>query len=291
MAADLRLRAASSWRVAYVATAPESCDTMQQPSVSMALRSGGSADLWPDRVGVPASTYLLADIAWVGIVADPTAPSASGRLPLPAIGVRLHGGGTLLLCPTDPPDAWRFMEALFAVRPALRTQLPPQPDATNFSGAYWGGPGGSAAGTASAGTSDAWRASQPLYPPASETVLAGLAHLSLFFAPVVVPLIIWLATGRGAPYASRQAKQALFFHITWITVTLGAALVWFVVLVASASAATRSDGAMFAAPILALLVLWCFVILVAVFVVGFAIFGALQAFRGRPFSYPLLGRL
>src|SRR5215472_12614903 len=47
----------------------------------------------------------------------------------------------------------------------------------------------------------------------NETGVAGLAHLSSFFAPLVVPLIIWLVVRDSMPYAARQAKQALFFHL------------------------------------------------------------------------------
>ena len=53
-------------------------------------------------------------------------------------------------------------------------------------------------------------------PPQSndnQTVMAGLAHLSIFFGALIVPLILWLVNRGKAPYAAQQSKQAFFFHL------------------------------------------------------------------------------
>ena len=48
-------------------------------------------------------------------------------------------------------------------------------------------------------------------------ILGGISYLSVFFAPVLFPLIVWIV----AP-ASTHARNALFNHImSWVMVVLG----------------------------------------------------------------------
>src|SRR5690348_7209173 len=143
-------------------------------------------------------------------------------------------------------------------------------------------------------------AGAPLPPAAArlsnnETVVAGIAHLSSFFAPLVVPLIIWLVTRDNMPYASRQGKQAFFFHLIMSVLGTVVGLALFFVFTATFFAAASqagagNDGASFAFPI------WFFALfgivgLISLVGQGFSIYGAVQAFQGKDFSYPLLGWL
>src|SRR5579859_7416673 len=161
--------------------------TSGEPIVSIALRGGRSLDIWAERVAAAGRTYRMADLLGATIVSDPATPA--GAAPLPAVALRGPDGSWLTYVPADPPDAQRALETLYMLRPGLRQQ-------------YALFPGG-----------------QPRVPQ-NETILAGLAHLSVFFAPLLVPLIIWLASQRTAPYASRQAKQAFFFHLGIIVLSI-----------------------------------------------------------------------
>ncbi|MGW9855828.1 putative Tic20 family protein [Staphylococcus hominis] len=50
-------------------------------------------------------------------------------------------------------------------------------------------------------------------------VLGGISYLSVFFAPVLFPLIVWIV---AQPPSSTHAKNALFNHImSWVMVVLG----------------------------------------------------------------------
>jgi uncharacterized Tic20 family protein len=131
----------------------------------------------------------------------------------------------------------------------------------------------------------------------NEPLLAGLAHLSSFFAPLIVPLLIWLLTPSTMPYASRQGKQAFFFHLLFSAVAGVLALLLFVsfLFLGAFSFAATSDvnslpGVFLIYPI------WFFVFFGVILTVslvsqGFSIYAAVQTFQGKPFSYPLLGRL
>ncbi len=130
----------------------------------------------------------------------------------------------------------------------------------------------------------------------NETAIAGIAHLSSLFAPVVGPLIIWLAVRDSMPYAMRQAKQAFFFHLAMATLGLVVGLIVVGRLVSSffavASQAVTSDTV----PTATTLPAWLFALFTLVLILGLtgqvlSIYGAVQAFQGKDFSYPLLGWL
>ena len=151
--------------------------------MQFALRGGGVAEIRGDTLVAGDRTYPVRDIAWVGLVVDP-ATASPGTPPNPAVGIQMRDGSHTALAPADPPDAWRLLGAIHEALPDLRGPVPPPPGA-QAPGAQPPPPYG-----------------YPPYgyaPPRSsntDNVLAGLAHLSVFFAPVIFPLIIWIATAQ-----------------------------------------------------------------------------------------------
>ncbi|HEX5440528.1 MAG TPA: DUF4870 domain-containing protein [Ktedonobacterales bacterium] len=255
--------------------------------IGIPLRGGGALSVWSDRLEVAGASYPLADIAWVGLVNDPASPP--GAQPLPAVAWRLANGQYVSATPADPPHAWQILEALFAQRPDLRTPLPPPaPSAAQPGG--WGPP------PPQYGYPPAYGG--PGYPPPqsndNQTVMAGLAHLSIFFGALIVPLILWLVNRGKAPYAAQQSKQAFFFHLALFVVEMVIGFVAFFVFFASAVAIAPSTGypeaplaAFFGGIILFYVLYFAFYI----FAVVFGIIGAVKAFKGESFHYPLMGRV
>lgn len=126
--------------------------------------------------------------------------------------------------------------------------------------------------------------------PDSERILAGFCHLSVFFAPLIMPLVVWLAAKNSSPYASHQGKQAFFFHLLVSAVALFVALPIFLIFVLGfAGAAASRRPQLTALPILGFTCGWLLIIALVLVEIGFGIYGAIQAFQGRPFHYPLLG--
>lgn len=127
------------------------------------------------------------------------------------------------------------------------------------------------------------------------TGLAGLAHLSSFFAPVLVPLLIWLAVRDSLPYAARQAKQALCFHLVMAACGLVVSLVlvesFVSTLYATVSVALTSDTAPAPSPPAWLVALITFVFILGLTGQALSLYGAVQAFGGKDFRYPGLGWL
>lgn len=246
----------------------------------IALQSGGAFSLWPDRLEVAGKSYPVADISWAGLVNDPAAPQ--GAQPLPAVAWRMADGQYASATPADPPHAWQILEALFAQRPDLRIQLPPP---ASSSAAAWGSP--SSYGYAAYGYAPYGYA-----PPQSnnnEAVMAGLAHLSIFFGALIVPLILWLVNRGKAAYAAQQSKQAFFFHLGVFVVEMVVGVGGFLVFFASASAIYqgRPDMAFFSG----IFILYGIVFVIQIVAIVFGVIGAVKAFKGEPFHYPLMGRI
>jgi uncharacterized Tic20 family protein len=247
------------------------------------------------------------------MVIDPAAPQAvPGGPPPPAVLVRLRSGRDALLSAAEPPDAWRLLDAIYRARPDLRPAAahawaPPPPGygpaPYGYGGGYAGyagyGPGyapGHPPGYGGYGYGPGY-GPRPVGSSGNETVLAGLAHLGVFLGGWLLPLVIWLASRNTAPYASRQAKQAFFWQMFFFALILVAYVVFFGIFFVSffSSAASYPTGPgadpnpFLFAPFGSLLIFYALFFVAYLVNIIFSIIGAVQAFQGKPFHYPLLG--
>src|SRR5579884_2402524 len=252
-------------------------DTTQTPLLSIKLRDGSEVALWPNRLTAPSGAYPLAQLTVALLVADPAAPPLPNGLPAPAVQLRLADGRAPVLTPADPPDANRPLAPIPPPRPEPPQRgLPPPPPPPGY------GPG--------LGPNYV-----PPMPrdPSGERTLAGIAHLSVFFAPIILPLIVWLTQLDTAPYAARQGKQALFWHLIFWVVTIvlvGIPYIGFFTSFASSASSFGPDNALdpfsFFGPFL---LAFGIAGLLSLVNITFSIIGAVKAFKGEPFHYPLLG--
>ena len=255
--------------------------------IGIPLRSGGALSVWSDRLEVAGASYPLADIAWAGLVNDPASPQ--GAQPLPAVAWRMANGQYASSTPADPPHAWQILEALFAQRPDLRTPLPPPAPSAAQPGS-WGPP------PPQYGYPPAY-AGPGYAPPQSndnQTVMAGLAHLSIFFGALIVPLILWLVNRGKSPYAAQQSKQAFFFHVGLFVVEMVILIPGYIIIFSSMFAFTPSGNE--SVPSMAgffggFFIVWGALIAIQIVAIVFGIIGAVKAFKGEPFHYPLMGRV
>jgi uncharacterized Tic20 family protein len=254
------------------------------PIFSARLYRGGECTLWPDAIAINDRRFPLEQIARASLISEASITVPRGSPPWPAAEVELRDGRRLTLIPADPLDAWHLLEQLYTIVPALRTPLPIKPGRAAWRGGYTSIPGSYAympsggEGGVPAGSSDA--------------ILAGIAHLSFFFAPILLPLGIWLLSRDRAPYAARQGRQAFFFHLAFAVVAFLLVVVWGIVLFFTAGAlATNADSGIIAVPAIAFFVIAGVLGVLSVYAWVLAIYAAVQGFRGVPFSYPLLSRL
>lgn len=249
-----------------------------QPTLSVTLKNGETCEVYADRIVAGGTEYSLAELTWAGLVVDPNAPPSTtpGAPPPPAVALRLRDGRGIALAPAEPPAAWQLLGAIFAARPDLRGPVPPPYGAPMYGYGY----------------------APPPQASNNDNVLAGLAHLSVFFGAVIVPLIIWLVTRNSSPYASKQGKQAFFFHLFFFVLSFVVFIVWFVGFFAFlfSTIDTTSPSSPPTPPDPTLFLGYYFALYGVLGVLGlvqiiFSVIGAVKAFQGKPFHYPLLGRL
>jgi uncharacterized protein len=111
-----------------------------------------------------------------------------------------------------------------------------------------------------------WQQVPPLRPE-EERLWSTLTHLSYFVFGLIVPLIVMVALGNRSPYVRHHAVEALNFHIT----------VWIAAFVAG----------------LSILLVIGVLLLPLVLIAGavFSVIGAVKAYQGVPYRYPLSIRL
>lgn len=272
----------------------------QTQGLAFPLRSGESGALQGETLTVGQRQIPLRDIVSARLVADTTAPVPPGMPPTPGVSLQLSDGGVIAFTPVEQLDCWRLLQTLAAARPELAAPLPPPPGAYGPATGYMGAPG--AGGytpppgyTPGPGYNYGAGYGMP-YPTESEKTLAGICHLSFFFAPLILPLIIWLAMGKTQPYASQQAKQAFWFHLVFVGLSVIAFIVLEVYLwtnlLSTMNSGAPPDPATFNMNFIPVMLV-CYLVMGLAGLVNliFSIIGAVFAFQGKPFHYPLLGWL
>ncbi len=270
----------------------------QIAGLSFPLRSGETCALQGDTLTIGQRQIPLRDVASAGLVADTRIPPPPGMPPTPGVLLRLHDGNSVAFTPVEQLDCWRLLQALAAARPELATPAPPPPGGYGPATGNMGGAPGYAPPLSYAPGYYAPPGYAPGYgavgPGESEKTLAGICHLSVFFAPVILPLIIWLAMGRSQPYASRQAKQAFFFHLAFailaVIVVIGMQAFIFTTTFSTLSGSGVTNPLGIDLSILpALLAGYGLLIAGGLIEAIFSVIAAIQTFQGKPYHYPLLG--
>lgn len=272
---------------------------------SFPLRSGETCALDNETLTFGERQIPLVDIVSAGLVADTTVAVPPGMPPTPGVSLRLRDGSALAGTPAEPLDCWRLLAALGAARPGTVGPLPPPPGGTGY------GPGYGPSFATGYGPQNPYPSFAPGYPPGyppsypqqgpqygppeGDKTLAGFCHLSVFFAPVILPLVVWLAVKRTQPYASQQAKQAFFFHLFFSILSVGAVLglqvIMFSTMFSGVGSGAAPDPASFNTPVFPLALVGVYGVLGVLGLINaiFSVIAAVQAFQGKPYRYPLLG--
>lgn len=112
-----------------------------------------------------------------------------------------------------------------------------------------------------------------------ERLIAAIVHLSIFFLPIVLPLVVWVIEKdkTSKQWLAEQCKQALVYQgvLTVAGTVLG--IVASILIVA-----TFGFGALIILPIAGI---------AGLIVVIIAILAAIKAFNGEDYKYPLVGGL
>lgn len=287
-------------------------------ALHVALRNGATCVLNEGALTIGENTFTLAALVSATLVADMSVPVAPGIPPAPAVALRLGDGASFFLTPVEQSDAMRLLQAIHAARPDLGMPGPgpvAPPTGPSYGPGY--GPGyappppgyGYAPPQMGYGYGPTYAA--PAYPgyqpqssaPDSDRGLAVLAHLSGFILPAILPFILWLALRTSHPYASKQAKQAFVFQLClWVVgiMVVGGLYSYSLYSLFSFTTSMPVPTDPTAPPTAPLFpaglfitfflmegaaLLWSLTNLVA------SVVASVQVAQGKPFHYPLLGRL
>lgn len=250
----------------------EKSGDVQRPLFSLAVR-GGSLDLWHVRIVLGSVTYLLVELVQSAPVPYPT--EKPGALTLGLL-LRTRDGKVLLLVPDGIAQAQRLLDLSYDRRPDLRHPPPSFASLHPYYASY---------------------STQFLHPSGTmqnEQVWAMLPHLSVFFIPLWFPLIVWPISKQTRPYASRQAKQAFFFHLIINSIELLVTRLLFASNFMSepSTLMTPSGSSTASSPPLGyFLSIWLLAMLIGIMNMRLVIYGGVQGYQGKPFHYPMLGRV
>lgn len=138
-----------------------------------------------------------------------------------------------------------------------------------------------------------------MQPSNDERTLAGLAHASIVLNTtgligVLAAGVIWATQRERSAYVRAHALQALLYQVVVLVLSLVLVLSWAMCLSLSLlPAALRPElyeGSL-PGPFWLALSGMILPIVFGIVAVVYALVGAVQVFRGRPFHYPLIGRL
>jgi uncharacterized Tic20 family protein len=252
---------------------------------SMALSSVGLVTLFDDRVDTPDGAFPLDEAFGSRLCADPRAPLMVD--PPMGLGLCRAGGTWMTYMPRHEVDAVHMLAAIqeaYAARGlTLERYDAPQPPAVvvEVGDHNWLGDPGWRMMDAHQ-PPPVWRpllAAEPLIENmhedalrGAEAVLLAVTHLSLLFAPVLLPALVWFSLRSSAPRVAAQAKDAMRFQAVFYVCALP------ILGVAVAFRASHTHA------VLALLSL---VLVLALLLVGagLAFWAAVRAYSGKTFNY------
>ena len=235
--------------------------TQGQTRLTVQLGSGNSLEVWDDHAVAAGHSYPFDDWFGARLVPDPRAP-LTVEPPL-AVSLLSHDARWATYVPPVESDAVRVIAAIREACQRLGIEPIGIDDAVH---------------APKAPTPVAAQAVSPSSAPeertfnAVEAVLLAIVHLSVFFFPVALPVIVWRILSRSGPGVAIQAKEAAEFQGVLYMIALPT-----VVYTARLAAAYGLQPA-------ALLGFVALAMLLAL-AVACSFAAARQAMRGRAFSY------
>lgn len=130
-------------------------------------------------------------------------------------------------------------------------------------------------------------------PTNDERMMGMFAHLSIFFGSIFIPLIFWAMYQSKSKFVTFHSLQSLFFHIAYTVLMVLVVIVVAVVgvlagLISKTGGAPPEPGAF---QILIILVLGLFVLGFVFGSIGYAVYLAIDTYKGGMKKYPIIGNI
>lgn len=125
-----------------------------------------------------------------------------------------------------------------------------------------------------------------------DKMIAMFSHLSIFFGSLILPLVLWLLYKDKSKFITFHALQSLFFHIAYTVVMIFVVIVVSVIGVLTGlitkSGSPPTPGAF---QIIIIIALGVFVLGYVFGSIGYAVFLAVDAYKGGVKKYPVIGNI
>jgi uncharacterized Tic20 family protein len=132
-----------------------------------------------------------------------------------------------------------------------------------------------------------------------ERVMAGLAHLSALIPMMgmIAPIVIWVTQKENSKYVAFQSLQALAYQITmviasfigWACYGISFFGIFFTIPFAATPGSTEQVSPLAIVPALFPFLTFGLIFFSGFILIGYAIYGGVRAFMGKPFRYLLVG--
>ena len=132
-------------------------------------------------------------------------------------------------------------------------------------------------------------------PTSDERLLALLAHLSIMFGGIILPIILWATQKDRSRFVTYNSLLALFFHISYAALIIIFVIIMFVAMIISGAAGAggfnNSSPEMPMAMLIIIIVFYAGIIAVIFAGIGYGVYLAIKAYQGKLVSIPVLGNI
>ena len=131
-------------------------------------------------------------------------------------------------------------------------------------------------------------------PTSDERLLGMLAHLSIFFGGIILPLILWATQKDKSKFVTYNSLLALFFHITYTVLIIMFVMVMAIVIILAGggfAALESSSNELPAAMIVVIIVFYAGLFAFIIGGIGYGVYLALKTYQGKIVSIPVLGKI
>lgn len=128
-----------------------------------------------------------------------------------------------------------------------------------------------------------------------ERLLGMLAHLSIFFGGIILPIILWATQKDKSKFVTYNSLLALFYHISYTILILLYVILMVVILIVMGvgigSMNKQSGGEMPGIMIVFMIALYAGMFVLIFAGIGYGIYLAIKTYQGKLVSIPFLGNI
>lgn len=135
-------------------------------------------------------------------------------------------------------------------------------------------------------------------PTSEEKMLGLLAHLSIFFGGIILPIILWATQKDKSKFVRFHSLQAIFFHIAYVgLIVIFVMLVAVIMVISGVGLGMFNEGNMNSSSglpvvmIIMMVAMYGGIFLIVFGGIGYAIYVAIKTYKGALIRIPVIGNI